>query len=102
MMEGEEAKDGLLAEVLVATSVEASEAGAPVSLTRALGLAPPNEANARINDHAQWVATLVEDPDVLEADAVVARLETMIRDFGNLAQGGQDVAGAHVSQGPVL
>eukprot|EP00929_Paragymnodinium_shiwhaense_P107932 TRINITY_DN74281_c0_g1_i1.p1 TRINITY_DN74281_c0_g1~~TRINITY_DN74281_c0_g1_i1.p1 ORF type:complete len:1849 (+),score=508.48 TRINITY_DN74281_c0_g1_i1:103-5649(+) len=102
MMPGEEGKGGLLAEVLDATAVEASDGGAPTSLTRALGMPPPMESNARIAEHAQWVASLVEEADVLEADAVVTRLEQLIRDFGTLAQGAQDSVGAHVQQGPLL
>jgi len=82
--------------------VAALEAGGPTSLARALGLSTPSDASTRVMQHAAWVASLPEEPDALEAEVVVARLEALTRDLTALAEGVPDASAAHVSHGPSL
>eukprot|EP00928_Gymnodinium_smaydae_P095593 TRINITY_DN8249_c0_g4_i1.p1 TRINITY_DN8249_c0_g4~~TRINITY_DN8249_c0_g4_i1.p1 ORF type:complete len:1883 (-),score=387.78 TRINITY_DN8249_c0_g4_i1:67-5715(-) len=80
-----------------AVAAEAADSGAPSSLARALTLSIAADANTRIVSHGTWVSSLVEDPDVLEADAVVARLESLVQDFATLAHSAPDSSAAHAS-----
>lgn len=76
--------------------------GVPLSLSRALALGTLPDSNARIAEHADWVSALPDEPGVLEADAIVAKLEMLVRDITQLAQKMPDANAAHISYGPVL
>eukprot|EP00438_Fugacium_kawagutii_P032939 Skav212437 [mRNA] locus=scaffold5136:1313:7977:+ [translate_table: standard] len=75
------------------------EASVP-SFVRALGLGAVPEAAARLLEHSEWLASLHNTNDVLEAE-VVEKLEALSGDIVSLAQRVPENAG-HVHQGPAL
>ncbi|CAE8592995.1 unnamed protein product, partial [Polarella glacialis] len=74
---GKGGEDDLNLDVLDSDRVpdSVSEAGAPASFGRALSLGGALEVNERMEKHAEWVASLPQEQDVLEGEAVIGRLE---------------------------
>ncbi|CAE8690115.1 unnamed protein product, partial [Polarella glacialis] len=100
---GKGGEDDLNLDVLDSDRVpdSVSEAGAPASFGRALSLGGALEVNERMEKHAECVASLPQEQDVLEGEAVIGRLENIANDIALLASRAPDNA-AHVSLGPEL
>ena len=82
-------------------SFKVSDATAPPTFVRALGLGAVQEANARLTDHVAWLPTVIQEGDATESEQVVSRLETLSNDIVLLAQRAPENA-AHIHHGPEL
>lgn len=88
-------------EVLNGGGPGADEASAPPSITRALAMGASVEADQKLMEHMTWLQGLPSEPDILDAEKSVKRLEDLVQDLFAIARNPATSA-ALLAHGPRL